>query len=424
MATLHFYRGAEPSSTAETLLKLSRDVLVGERDFEKEFGSITTLESDLLTVASSIFAADRGIARGEREDFARSFELHIPVVNVGRLLPLMPKVQEILRLLSNDLWAINLYQQSGERETSESKTPGPGKVLLFSGGLDSLAAAVEFSKEKPPLALISHVTKNRQTTTAQNALKDILIAKGAKVTHHPFFVSSRNSGAFVHDAENSQRTRSFVFLTLAALTARRLNRREVVMIAENGQMAIHLPLSSARIAAFSTHTAHPEVLTGMETFLQMALDLDLTISNPYVSKTKREVIAPIFAKAPEAIVSSNSCWKSARLPANATHCGECIPCFIRRIAIESYGADMTAYGRDIFNEDFRSLLPDDDGRRNLADLAEFTLKFETLSDTELFDEWPELFAIDSVSVIAMYRRAAADTRSVLSRYPAGQQVLQ
>ncbi len=378
------------------------------RALKKAFGSITTLELDLLTIASAIFASDRGSTRGEREDFARSLELHVPVINIGRLLPLMPKVQEILRLLSNDIWTINLHQQSGECETPSSGSPGPGKVLLFSGGLDSLAAAVEFSNENPPLALISHITKNRQTTTAQNLLKDMLTDSGAKVVHHSFFVSSSDIGTFIHDAENSQRTRSFVFLTLAALAARRLNRRKVVMIAENGQMAIHLPLSSARIAAFSTHTAHPKVLAGMETFLRRALALDLTITNPYVSKTKREVIAPIIAKAPKTIAISNSCWKSARLPANATHCGECIPCFIRRIAIESYGTDVTSYARDIFNEDFRSLPPDDDGRRNLADLAEFTLKFDTLSDTELFDEGPELFAIDSAPAIAMYRRAAAD----------------
>ena len=62
-----------------------------------------------------------------------------------------------------------------------------------------------------------------------------------------------------------------MFLILAALVARRLGRRDLLMIAENGQMAIHLPLSTARIGAFSTHTAHPDVLDSMQTILSSAL---------------------------------------------------------------------------------------------------------------------------------------------------------
>jgi hypothetical protein len=424
MPTLHFYKGKSPSISNGTALKLGVDVLSGEQDFSQSFGPASTLETDLLNLAASIFAADRGCVRGEREDYSRSLELQVPVVNIGRLLPLVTDVEEILRTLSNDNWTLNLQQEDGECEAAQPKKLGPGKVLLFSGGLDSLAAALEFSAAKNPLGLISHVTRNSKTAKAQVLLRNAIAGKGANVEHYTFFVSSRDAGAFAHDAEASQRTRSFVFLTLAALSARRLHRREVVMIAENGQMAIHLPLNSARVGAFSTHTAHPEVLAGMQKFLRAALGIDIVISNPYVFKTKREAIAPVVAKVPEAIAVSNSCWKSVRLPGNATHCGECIPCFIRRIAVESYMPDPTAYARDMFSQNFGSLAPDDEGRRNLADLAEFTIKFETMSDTELLDEWPELFAVDSTQVTKMYRRAAAETRKVLTRYKGGKQVLQ
>jgi hypothetical protein len=177
MTAFHFHRGATPSISAGISLRLGKDVLTGERDFKEEFGAITTLESDLLSLASCIFAADRGMARGEREDFSRSIELHIPVVNIGRLFPLAGKVEEILRLLSNDLWTIHLSQANGTIEPSQPTQLGPGKVLLFSGGLDSLAAAIEFSGEQPSLALVSHVTKNRQTTSAQTNLRSALVGK-------------------------------------------------------------------------------------------------------------------------------------------------------------------------------------------------------------------------------------------------------
>ncbi|MGA2729709.1 MAG: hypothetical protein ABSE96_18025 [Terracidiphilus sp.] len=122
---------------------------------------------------------------------------------------------------------------------------------------------------------------NRQTTTAQSTLYQMLSKKGCKLTHHSFFVSARDKDSFEHAIENSQRTRSFLFLTLAAITANRLGRREIVVIAENGQMAIHLPLSSARIAAFSTHTAHPDVLAEMQLYLRGAFGIDFVIQNPY-----------------------------------------------------------------------------------------------------------------------------------------------
>src|SRR5213082_2450013 len=59
----------------------------------------------------------------------------------------------------------------------------------------------------------------------------------------------------IFDAESSQRTRSFLFLTVAALCARRVGHQNIVVIAENGQMAVHLPVTEGRIGPFSTRTA-------------------------------------------------------------------------------------------------------------------------------------------------------------------------
>jgi hypothetical protein len=89
MPTFHFYRGKPPSAPMGALLNLGLDVLTGEKDFSKNFTPVSTLEGDLLTLAAAVFAADRGCERGEREDFARSFELYVPIVNIGRLQPLL-----------------------------------------------------------------------------------------------------------------------------------------------------------------------------------------------------------------------------------------------------------------------------------------------------------------------------------------------
>ena len=72
------------------------------------------------------------------------------------------------------------------------------------------------------------------------------------------------------------------------------------------------------------------------------------------------------------------------------------------------------------------MAPDDEARRNLADLCEFMKQFQTLSDTEILDEWPELYSInvDASKTISMYRRAAKQGMLVLKKYPGMASALQ
>lgn len=419
-------REGNENGNCDHVFEVEKNLFTGEDDFANAFGQLTSLESDLLLISASVFAADRATARGEREDFARRIELHIPVVNVLRLQPLTKKIEEILRNLSNDAWRVNLRQVPGEPEKDTHFVEGNGRTLLFSGGLDSLAAAIEFGRQEKTLHLVSHITRNQTTNQAQKELAADLKKHGLDLPHHQFFVSSSSQDVgpnqLKHAAENSQRTRSFLFLVLGALAARQAGHVEVVYLAENGQMAIHLPLTQGRIGAFSTHTAHPDVLVGMEGFLSEALNVPIQILNPYVHLTKAEVVKKVINLSTDMIPSANSCWRSARL---SSHCGECIPCFIRRIAIEySISEDPTFYDKDCWVEK-NVQLDDDTGRRNITDLTEFVLRIERSSPEDIMSEWPELYSpnINETEVIAMYKRFSKEARTVLSQYSALTQLL-
>lgn len=380
----------------------------------------------MLLLASAIFAADRASKRGDREDLARTIALDIPVVNIERFLPLTSTIERALRLLSNDGWRVSFRRADGTPENRNCWGESEGTTLLFSGGLDSFAAAIEFGGERE-LQLVSHTTHNNQTKAAQDGLLEILREKGVALEYARFFVSSRDKGpsTIEHAAENSQRTRSFLFLFLAGIAARRAGHTRLLWIAENGQMAINLPLSQGRIGAFSTHTAHPDVVATMEGILQRLLSTPVRIQNPYLLKTKREVVEPIWSSACEAIPISVSCWKNARLPAGFTHCGECVPCILRRVAVESFGRDQTRYVEDVFAK-AGTLNFDADGRRNLVEVGEFVVRIERLSDDEIMNEWPDLYSprIDAPAVIGMYRRFASEARQVLGRYPSARVILQ
>ncbi len=419
--SLFVRRKGKETGGSQIVLEAGTNLQTGESKFQRTFGDLTTLEADLLLIASSVFAADRCLRRGEREDFARGIEISIPVVNAGRLQLVRPLLEELLRTLSNDSWRVTFRQESGEPETASVAAPKGGATLLFSGGIDSLAAAIELGSSVPELQLVSHATRNQRTSVTQDNLVTLLHSIGIAPPHRKFLVSATSTAPAANisfDTESSQRTRSFLFLTLGVLCARRAGHTEVVYLAENGQMAIHLPLTPARIGAFSTHTAHPDVLAKAKSFFNDTLLTNLHIANPYVHKTKAEVTKIVWDRLSAAIPITISCWKTARMVGAATHCGACVPCIVRRIAIESHGNDPTTYERDLFAEPFAGLGEMDEGRRNLADFGEFVLRVERNSDLEMMTEWPDLYSpqIMRAEVIGMYRRACVEARNVLSKY--------
>lgn len=414
------------------LLVEDQNLLTATKELIKRFGDLSTVELDLLVITAAVFAADRASKRGEREDLCRDIVLNIPVFNIKEILTLEMNLRILLRDLSQDNWQFNFSAISAEfdddlpKDADIGKEITEGKTLLFSGGLDSLAAALEFGKQ--PLTLVSHVTRNNVTGRAQQKLAELLIDRSYLVEHEQYFVSSTDGGptSLEHAVESSQRTRSFVFLTLGAIVARRTGRREIVFMAENGQMAIHLPLTSGRIGAFSTHTAHPTVLAGAKVLFSKLMRFDFHIINPYVYRTKAEIVRQISTELPDAIALSTSCWKNTRITmAGATHCGACVPCFIRRIAIEYWQPDPTGYARDLWAEEISALPEDDDGRRNFADLAEFIVNFRKHPPADILCEFPELYSedISANDAIDMYMRFTEEALKVLARYPKVQRFL-
>lgn len=190
------------------------------------------------------------------------------------------------------------------------------------------------------------------------------------------------------------------------------------MIAENGQMAIHLPLTTGRISAFSTHTAHPEFVYCMNQILKNVLCFNMNIINPFLYKTKAEVVS-ILKNDFNTIEHTVSCWKSARMTGHSYHCGECIPCLIRRIANEFNGIILDEFNRDLLSEVITNLDENDSGRRNLLELAEFVRFFETtVSEAEITEQYPELLneCIDAKRAIEMHRRFAKQARTVFNNY--------
>jgi 7-cyano-7-deazaguanine synthase in queuosine biosynthesis len=413
----------KPYPKRDLVLVPGKNLIIGEKEFCAFFGAPSSLENDLLTLSSAVMACDIALKRGERENISRTFELRIPIVNVHLFLPLQKELEDLLYLLSYDNWTIDFQRKAGKPEPSSRWKGNNGKTLLFSGGLDSLSCAVDELSSGSNLVLVSHFTHNRITKLSQETLWELVTKKVGKADRFAFMISGRKTADldFPSDElrEESQRTRSFLFLSLSALVARRTGNHRVLYIAENGQMAIHLPLTTARLGAFSTHTAHPEVVAKTQNILGQLLEFPFVIENPYLYKTKGEVIANTVKKLGKRVSSSVSCWRGSRVQGGNNHCGVCVPCLIRRIALEVNSLPLKEYEDDLFRKNIAKLPEEDIGKRNLVELLEFIRYFDRCNDAELEMNFPDLLnpLVDRVQAIAMYRRFAKEANKVLSIYP-------
>jgi 7-cyano-7-deazaguanine synthase in queuosine biosynthesis len=396
--------------------------------FTDEFGNANSLEEDLFNLASGIYATDLAVHRQDREHYIRTIELNVEVVNLHAFARIKSLLESALLTVSRDNWYINFVQKSGTAVTDFAWQNNEGAVLLFSGGIDSMCAAAKFVSENQNLVLVSHNSHgNHVIDTCQRNVHDALHKHFKQIIKHIHIkVYGRNQGSYKFpepgSRENTQRTRSFLFLTMAALVTRRSGFNKVLYMAENGQFAIHLPLNQARVGPFSTHTADPQFVSdAQDIFRTLLSNPDFEIQNPFLYKTKADVFAMLPASLQKEVHYSASCWKISHVPGNQ-HCGFCIPCISRRIAIEFNGITLNEYQHDIFNTDLNTLSDDNDKKRNLIDYLEFVSKFRKVTkanENDLLSEFPELYnpAIDKGKALKLYERVSSQSFTVFKNYP-------
>ena len=170
MTSYFVRREGEETGCCDFVLHVGKNLITGEGDFSKQFGEVDSLEADLLLLGASVFAAGRASPRGEREDLGRRIEINVPVVNLEKFLLNAQNIELLLRILSNDSWGVSFRASSHSQPAKKIDRPeSDSKTLLFSGGLDSLAAAIDLSDQASPLQLVSHITQNQSTSRAESA---------------------------------------------------------------------------------------------------------------------------------------------------------------------------------------------------------------------------------------------------------------
>jgi 7-cyano-7-deazaguanine synthase in queuosine biosynthesis len=309
---------------------------------------------DLLEIATYVHVADQATSRGPRdgsdfgEGWRRHFRFHIPVRNPG--LWNSPAVNDAMRralaFLSDDQYEFTFVKDKNPAPLQhyipfENHCPcgEPDEVVLFSGGLDSLAGAMdELLVQKHRVLLVSHVSTHKHERW-HKTLRSMMQSKAGGEDRACFVRVQINKDGDISE-EYTQRARSFLYASLAATVASMLGKKRIRFY-ENGVVSLNLPICDQLIGSRATRTTHPLTLRYFQELLSLVANEPFEVENRFQWKTKTEVVKHLLDLGCGPMISnSTSCAHTWRIDPkeSQSHCGECSQCIDRRFATLAAGA--------------------------------------------------------------------------------------
>jgi hypothetical protein len=309
----------------------------------KMAANIPDVLADLVEISTYVYCADQAVTRGGDgalnfgAGWRRRFHFFIPVrrPDVWDQADVREVLCESLSFLSEDTYEFSFTKVTNPRPMEQYfEFDGPERqldeVVLFSGGLDSLGGVVqEAVVQKRSVALVSHRSSPKIDRKQRDLVADIIERCPANPPLHvPTWVHKEKALG----REYTQRTRSFLYASLAVTVARMVGQSRIKFY-ENGLTTLNLPINEQVLGTRATRTTHPQALSGFARLFSLLLGQPFAIDSPFLWKTKAEIVNLIGeAGCQDLIKYSVSCMHTMRLTTLHTHCGCCSQCVIRRFA--------------------------------------------------------------------------------------------
>lgn len=345
------------------------NVRIGLPLFVEQLTHVPPRLLDLLEIAAYVYCADRQTDRGAKDaveyhGWSRSFEFHVKIRNIQfwSTPGIAGKLNAAVSYLSGDR-AFTFQFEPGHETAPTSlfdmaglslNNPRGWRVVLFSGGLDSLSGVyhtLHSGSEK--LCLVSHRSSQPQIGRTQDQLVQALQREFPnRVQHYKFYCNLTGRRA----AEETQRTRMFLYASIAASIAATGNLTEL-SIFENGVTSLNFPRRQDLLNARATRTTHPKTIALLEDVFSAVSTKKFHIRTPFFWKTKADVVSLLQSDGgAELIPSAVSCSRTFLSIGSATHCGECSQCVDRRFASYAAGVeeidDSVPYATDFIRQPF------------------------------------------------------------------------
>ncbi len=389
-------RSEFPDGTALSLEKKVGNLTLKLDQLRKRLvGSEPARLTDLLEISSYVFAADRTTKRGSLSDpgfgaeWRRCFVLVIAVrdLDFWQRSDVKQTLCEALRFLSEDWWRfefvgnlhpIQLQEYLGIKD-KPIDVAGGTSVLLFSGGLDSLAGAVEeLKRTNRHVVLVSHRNVPVIGKRQQELAEQLAEAFPRRISHVWIDNSLTRK---LQDREETQRTRSFFFTAMAAVAAH-IETSDCIRFYENGVMSVNLPFATQVVGARASRSTHPRSLQLLGRVVEKVSSHAIEISNPFIWSTKAEIVGELASTdQAQLITRSISCTRSRTLTKKfQNHCGTCVQCLQRRMSTLAGGAAEFDEGEG-YETDFIEG-PREDGEDRAMAVGSVTLALECADISE------------------------------------------
>ncbi len=393
---------------------------------------------DLLEIAGYVYAADRLIKRGnsqsvEYQSWSRNFDFHITVRDYKFWFQKDTRemLNDALSFISGDnSYIFNFYpggtdigQQSlFNNEAIQLEKKENSVIVLFSGGLDSMAGVIELLETtKNNLILISHRSNNPGITGLQKSLSLKLRSDYPDRTqYYPFYCSLKGERA----TEETQRSRIFLYTSIAFSLSELASTKEI-FIFENGITSINFYKRQDLINARASRTTHPKTLYLLEQIFSKISGSNFKLNHPFIFNTKTDIFRKISLFKKESYINSTlTCTRTFSKFKNntqATHCGCCTQCIDRRFA--AFASDLEEFDA-IYDIDIsKDEIIDPEPRTNLFDYIKLVSEFNQSTEFSfpydftdiLSDLTPYLKGQDNISKIQnIYKLTTSHSNQVLS----------
>lgn len=336
-------------------------------DYARTYGTFDENAAEFAYFASVIYGCDRAVEResldGDR--WTREFVVQIPVADPAKWSAVAIKLAYVIEFLTGDIWHLDFiasavplfgreFRLSRRNFRKRVRLRGTA-VSLFSGGLDSLVGVIDWLEDNPEQRIVLASTYDAQAENAKSDQGRLLPPLNALYPNRIQHCVAR-TGLCSGGEDTNFRSRSLVFIGNAVLAASFLGSGTPIIIPENGAIALNYPLTPARKGSLSTRTVHPYYIDLLNGILA-SLGLDYPLNNPYMLKTKGEMMRECRNETLLRATYSEtaSCGKRGRRgrwdERTSRQCGACVPCIYRRAAVHSVDFPVERFGFSFANDE-------------------------------------------------------------------------
>jgi 7-cyano-7-deazaguanine synthase in queuosine biosynthesis len=324
---------------------------------------------DVFLIGCFVYGIDILLPRKDFsvDGWSREIEVEFPVESPDLFNRGKNELEQLLSFLTGDYWQISFIQRNVTPLFINTKKVYPHayrkshkRISLFSGGLDSLIGVIDqLAKSKDKMVLVSHYDATFKGAKSDQDKIDKILYK--KYSHYHLLQTRVDLAGYDINGskistETTLRSRSFLFLCQAVFVASSIEDGIEILIPENGTISLNHPLTPSRRSSCSTRTTHPYYLIKVVDFISK-LGLNHHIKNEYEMKTKGEMLEKCIDNDILRATYKESCSCAKRgtrkdirdVMTGTNHCGICMPCIYRRVALYRIGIDNEVVGTNLFN---------------------------------------------------------------------------